>query len=396
MKIYIVGIGMDGGKTLTDEARKAIYSAEVLIGAKRMTEPFVSLGKTVVTSWKTDEICEYIEGGNFGTAAVLMSGDCGFFSGAEALVKRLAGYDTEIIAGISAPVYLCAKLGLPWQDMKFVSLHGTDGNIVRNVRRYARCFFLLGGSITPTDICKRLCEYDMGDIAVHIGARLAYPDERIISGTAEELSTVKCDSLCAVITENPSPETRVRCGIPDSEFLRVEVPMTKSEIRAAVAAKLGVRETDTVWDVGCGTGSVSVECALAANDGIVYAVDRNDTAAELTALNARKFGCDNIRIICGKAPEALRELPVPDKLFIGGAGGHISAILEAAHRDGNSPRIVITAVSLETLHEAVTALKERGLAPGITQISAVRSRVLGTHTMPDPQSPVFIIEGGAE
>ncbi len=396
MKIYIVGIGMDGVKTLTAEAGKAIESADVLIGAKRVTEPFAALGKPVFECWRTDGICEYISRGRFRTAAVLMSGDCGFFSGAQALVKRLAEYDTEVIAGISAPVYLCARLGLPWQDMKLVSLHGADAGIARNVRGNALCFFLLGGDITPADICGRLCEYGMEDITVHIGARLAYPDERIIGGTAKELSEVRCDPLCAVITENPSPEARVRYGIPDGEFLRGEVPMTKAEIRAIIAAKLGVCENDTVWDVGCGTGSVSVECALAASDGTVFAVDKNEQAAALTERNARKFGCDNIRVYRGNAPGALAELPGPDRLFIGGANGHIAEILDAAFAEGNSPRTVITAVSLETLHEAVTALRDRGFSPEVTQISAVRSRVLGTHTMPDPQDPVFIIEGGAK
>lgn len=393
MKIYIVGIGMDGGKTLTAEAKKAIEGSDVLIGAKRMTEPFEGLGKQIFVSWKTDEICEYLAGGNIGTAAVLMSGDCGFFSGAEALAKRLAGYETEIIAGISAPVYLSAKLGIPWQEMKFVSLHGTDANIVRSVRRSPECFFLLGGSVTPADICKRLCEYGMGDITVHIGSRLAYPDERIISGTAQELSEVQCDPLCAVITENRMPEKCVRSGIPDGEFVRGEVPMTKSEIRAAVASKLEICYNDTVWDIGCGTGSVSVECALAAYEGTVFAVDRNEAAAALTEQNARKFGCDNITTICGSAPEVLEALPSPDKVFIGGAGGNIAAILGAAMKGGNLPKIVITAVTLETLGEATEALRSHCFTANVTQLSAVRTRVIGSHTMLDAQNPVFVIEG---
>ncbi|MBR5089739.1 MAG: precorrin-6y C5,15-methyltransferase (decarboxylating) subunit CbiE, partial [Ruminiclostridium sp.] len=292
MKIYIVGIGMDGGKTLTSEAAKAIETADVLIGAKRMTEPFAPLGKQIFESWKTDEICAFLETCGNDTAVVLMSGDCGFFSGAQLLLKRLSGSDTEIIPGISTPVYMCAKLGLSWQDMHFVSLHGTDAHIARNVRRYKKCFFLLGGSVTPAAICERLCEYGTGSVTVHIGAKLAYPDERIISGTAAELTGVECDGLCAVITENPEPEERTASGIPDSAFERGNVPMTKSEIRAALASKLGICYNDIVWDIGCGTGSVSVECALAANDGLVYAVDGNDEAVRLTDRNAHRFGCD--------------------------------------------------------------------------------------------------------
>ena len=396
MKIYIVGIGMDGDKTLTAEAKNAIEKADVIIGAKRVTDPFEESGKTIFASWKTDEIIEYLNGCESVCAAVLMSGDCGFFSGAEKLLTRLSGYDTQVIPGISAPVYMCAKLGLAWQDMKLISLHGADANIVRNIRRNAKCFFLLGGSAAPSELCKRLCDYGMADIKMHIGARLSYPDEKLISGTARELAVVQCDPLCALITENPEPEKSVRFGIPDDEFIRGNVPMTKSEIRAAVASQLGICYNDIVWDIGCGTGSVSVECALAAYDGTVFAVDKNETAAELTRANAVRFGCDNIHVLQGAAPEILSSLPCPDKIFIGGAGGNISAILDTAFAAEKKPAVVITAVSLETLHEAAAALKVHGMTPEITQIAAVRTRVIGTHTMPDPQNPVFVIKGGEE
>ncbi len=396
MKIYIVGIGMDGEKTLTAEAEKVIENAEVLIGAKRMTEPFTTLGKQIFECWKADDICSYLDSSDCRTASILMSGDCGFFSGAETLVKQLSRYDTEIIAGISTPVYMCSKLGIPWQDMHFVSLHGADANIATNVRRYAQCFFLLGGSVTPADICKRLCEYSSSNVIVHIGARLAYHDERIISGFASELTDVSCDGLCAVITENPEPENRIRTGISDSEFERGNIPMTKSEIRAVLASKLGICYNDIVWDIGCGTGSVSVECALAAYDRTVFAVDKNEEAVSLTKRNALKFGCDNIRVVSGSAPDVLLGLPRPNKVFIGGANGNISSIIDAALEGDNSPKVVITAVSLETLNEAVKAMKAHNMTSEITQISAVRSRVFGSHTMPDPQSPVFIIEGDAK
>ena len=396
MKIYIVGIGMDGEKTLTAEAEQAIKNADVLIGAKRMTEPFASLGKEMFECWKTDGICTFLDSCKSSCAAVLMSGDCGFFSGAESLKTRLSGHDTEIIAGISTPVYMCAKLGLSWQDMHFVSLHGADSNIVRNVRRHRKCFFLLGGNITPADICKRLCEYGMCDITVHIGARLSYLGEHITSGSAEQLADTVCDGLCAVITENDAPEKSVRAGIPDSEFERGNVPMTKSEIRAAVASKLGICYNDIVWDIGCGTGSVSVECALAAYDGTIFAADKNSEAIALTDRNAHKFGCDNIKIIDGAAPGALRGLPLPDKVFIGGAGGNISGIIGAAAAGGNAPKIVVTAVTLETLNEAVGAFGDHGIVPEVTQISVTRTRAVGSHTVFDAQNPVYIIGGAVQ
>ncbi|MBO6231061.1 MAG: precorrin-6y C5,15-methyltransferase (decarboxylating) subunit CbiE [Ruminiclostridium sp.] len=394
MKIYIVGIGMDGDKTLTAEARNAILGADVLIGARRMTGPFLGLGKPVFESWRPEEIREHILNSGCGTAAVLMSGDCGFFSGTEKLLEALSDFDTEVIPGISTPVFLCAKAGIPWQDMHFVSLHGTDGNIVRNVRRNKRCFFLLGGDAAPADICRKLCEYGMNAVKIYIGSRLAYVDEYIAEGTAEQFTDIKCNGLCAVITENNEPEMSIPSGIPDGEFIRGSVPMTKSEIRAAVASELKICYNDTVWDIGCGTGSVSIECALSAWNGTVISVDKNEEAAALTRENAVKFGCDNIQVVCGSVPEVLAGLQRPDRVFIGGAGGNISAVIGTAFADENSPRTVVTAVTVETLNEAVSAFRERGIEPGITQISAVRTRSVGKHTMFDAQNPVFIITGG--
>lgn len=158
-KIKIIGIGMDGIKTLTAEGAAAADSAELIIGSKRITEPFLGTDKEIFVSYKTEEIAEYIKNSEYKNIAVLMSGDCGFYSGTEKLLPLLCEYETEVICGISAPIYFCSKIKIPWQDMRFVSLHGADANIVRNVCAHGKTFFLLGGKITPSDVCKRLCEY---------------------------------------------------------------------------------------------------------------------------------------------------------------------------------------------------------------------------------------------
>ena len=393
MKVYVVGIGMDGRKTLTAEAENAIGKADVLIGAKRMTEPFAALGKQVFECWKTDDICAFLGQCGHGTAAVLMSGDCGFFSGARLLEERLSGCDAEIIPGISTPVYMCAKLGLSWHDMKFVSLHGAQGNIVRSVCGNRKCFFLLGGGITPADICKRLCEYGMGDTVVHIGARLSYPDEQLISGTAAELSEVQCAGLCAVITENAAPERNVRTGIPDEEFTRGDVPMTKSEVRAAVASKLNVCYNDTVWDIGCGTGSVSVEMAFRCPDGRVYSFDKKQEAVKLTAENAQLFGCDNIFPYAAELPTLPGDIPSPDNVFIGGSSGNMAEIFALIHERNSNADICVTAVSVETLGQASAAFEAYGGSFDITQLAVTETHRVGGHTMFRAQNPVFIIRG---
>jgi len=394
MKIYIIGIGVEGRKTLTAEAKTVIENADLLIGAERMLEPFLTLKKEYFINWKSEEISEYLSKKSVGTAAVLMSGDCGFYSGAQQLISALSDYETEIISGISSPVYFCSKIKKPWQDMRFISLHGADGNIVRNICRNELCFFLLGGDVTPSKICDKLCEYGRDKIKVYIGENLGYENEKIRSGTVADFTGIECEKLCVIVTENADFERSVPCGINDGDFIRSNVPMTKSEIRNTVISKLNIGRNDVCWDIGCGTGSVSVEIALQCFDGRVYAIDKNEEAIELTAKNAHKFGCDNIEIISGNAPEILSELPGPDKIFIGGSCGKIREILSAAYEKNCNSEVVITAVSLETLNEAVSAFADFGIdSPEIVQLAVTRTKRLGNHTLLSAENPIFIIKG---
>lgn len=393
-KVYIIGIGMNGQETLTQQAETAIESANCLIGAKRMLEPFAALGKPEFSSWNSAEISGFIMDSGYANFAVLMSGDCGFFSGAEGLLKALPdSVQTEIICGISSPVYFCGKLRIPWQDIPTVNLHGKASNIARNAAKYPRCFFLLGGNIGAKEVCQRLCEYGLGTLTVHIGERLGYPQERILSGTAEEFTDIITDPLSVLLTENSNPENGIRSGIPDDEFVRDKVPMTKSEVRALVISKLGIAPENIVWDIGCGTGSVSLEMALQCYNGAVYAIDNNPAASVLTRRNSVKFHCDNITVKTGSAPDEIADFPAPDKVFIGGSSGNLRGIISAALNKNSAAGIVVTAVSLETLHEAAEALSENEIEPEITQAAITRTKKIGSHTMLAAENPIFIIKG---
>lgn len=393
MKIYIIGTGMDGAETLTAKAAEIIKTADVLIGAERILKPFLSCCKAVFTSWKPEDICEFIGKSNYETAAVLMSGDCGFYSGAEKLVKALRAYETEIVCGIASPVYFCSKIKMPWQDMNFISLHGANGNIIRNICRNKYCFFLLGGDIAPADICRKICEYKLENISVYIGEDLALENEKIYSGKAQEFTEIICSKLCVMVTENPNHEHGILCGIADSEFIRGNIPMTKSEVRSLVISKLNIGADDLCWDVGCGTGSVSVEMAMQCYNGTVFSVDKNAAAIDLTIKNRHKFGCDNIIIFHGNAPECLIDLPAPDKVFIGGSCGKTEEIIGTVYKKNPNADIVITAVSLETLEASVNALKSLEITPEIVQAAVTRVNKIGSHTMFAAENPVFIIKG---
>lgn len=393
-KIYIIGIGMNGRETLTKQAQEAINTADCLIGATRMLEPFSDISKPKLASWNSAEIRDYIMSTDFGTYCVLMSGDCGYYSGAQGLLRVLPkDVQTELISGISSPVYFCSKLKIPWQDIPTVNLHGENANIARNAAMHHRCFFLLGGKFTPRDVCKKLCDYGMSNVKVYIGEMLGYSEERIFTGVARDFSDIETSTMSVLISENPTPETFIKTGISDDEFIRGKVPMTKSEIRSLVVSKLGIGPSDIVWDIGCGTGSVSVEMALQCYNGTVCSADIKPEAVELTKQNALKFHCDNIDIVKGSAPEITERFPTPDKVFIGGSGGNLCEIITTAVERNPNIVLLITAVSLETLHQAMEALAELSFSVEICQVSVTRTKRVSCHTMLSAENPVFIIRG---
>ena len=393
MKVYLVGIGTDGSRTLTAEAKQAIDSSELLIGAGRMLAPFADTGKRSFCAYLPKDIRAILDREGPSAAAVLLSGDTGFFSGAAKLRQELAGFDTDTVCGISSPVYLCARAGLSYEDMKYVSLHGREGNIAVNVRMNEKCFFLLGGKYTAAEVCQRLCEYGIPDADIFIGERLGYTGEKITAGTARELRGIETDSLCSMIAVNPAPLRHIPSAIPDGDFVRTDIPMTKSAVRGNIVSGLDIEHDSVCWDIGCGTGSVSVEMAFRCPGGQVYAFDKNSAAVALTLENARHFGCDNITAAQAELPSLPDDIPTPDKVFIGGSSGSMRDILALIGERNPRADITVSAVSLETLSQASEAFAEQGFSCDITQLAVTETRKLGSHTMLRAQNPVFIIRG---
>lgn len=402
MKLYLVGMGPGSGELLTGRARQALEQADAIIGARRVLEllpPQTSENRFEAVA--ANHIRELIQSHpEWNTVAVALSGDVGFYSGAKSIRAAMPEADTEAICGISSPQYLCAKLIRPWQSLHLVSAHGLDCDPAAEVRNYPETFFLTDGVNTPQAIARRLCDGGLGDAVMTVGERLAYPDERITCAPARELVDRSFDKLNAVLVDNPQGFRRESrcCGIEDGEFIRGEVPMTKQEVRAAAMAKLAPRPQDVCWDVGAGTGSVSVEMALACRMGRVYAVEIGEEGCGLIAQNRDKFGTTNLEIIQGAAPQALAPLPAPDVVFVGGSKGNLLSILQAALDKNSQVRLVISAISLETLSAALAAAKNLALRDlEIVQIAASRTRAVGGHHMLIGNNPIFLIcAGGRE
>ncbi len=391
LKVYIIGAGVGNDELFTYAAKKAIEASDIIIGSKRITEN-VSENKEIFNSYKPLEIYEYIKTKRFKNVAVLLSGDVGFYSGAKGLVNLLKEYEIELIPGISSAVYFCARLKMPWEDIKLLSAHGKKANIIGYIRKYKKVFVLLSGKDDIKNLCDKLCFYNMGYVVLNIGQRLSYNDEKIITAKAEDIKNFDFDDLSVILAENQKPYDIFADYIADEEFIRDGVPMTKSEVRTLSVAKLELSSDSVLYDIGAGTGSVSVAAALKIIDGEVYAIEKNENAIKLIEKNKRKFAADNIVVVKGDAPSAFEDLPKPTHIFIGGSSGNIQKIIEAALKKNSRVKIVINAVSLNTVAEIINILKEKNFKYEIVCINISKNKSICGHELMTGQNPIYIFK----
>ena len=394
MKVYLIGVGMGNPATLTGQALEAIGDSPVLVGAPRLLEPWTE-GHDCVPLIAAADIAAYVDKAPRGPVGVLLSGDTGFYSGAKGLWPLLGNHEVITIPGISSLSYFCARLQTTWQDARLVSAHGRSHNAVGEIQRSAKVFALTGGATKAEDICRALAERGLGQVRVSVGERLSYADERIVTGTAAELAGETFADLSVLLAVNPDPVARPwnGSGLPDGAFLRGDVPMTKEEVRALALSKLRLEAHHVVWDVGAGTGSVSVECALSCPAGRVYAVEKKEEALELTRINGERLlgNWKGFHVVPGSAPEAFAGLPAPTHVFVGGSGGALLPVVEQVLEKAPGARIVVNAVTPETMAELLQCRKRFQFAVWeMIQVRVDTFRTAGNYHMPCGGNPVCI------
>ena len=282
--ISLIGMGSGCPESLTAQGLAALQSAGLILGAKRLLEHLpAGCTDNCKAVYKPEEILACLAAQPDTDTAVLYSGDTGFYSGAAKLLPllRAMGYSVRVLPGLSSVQLLAAAVGRPWQDWMLVSAHGRACDPVAEVLAHPQVFFLTGGGDTPATLCAKLTAAGLGAAHALVGENLGTPAEAIRFGLARELAEQSFAPLSVLLIEREALPSRRTPGLPDDAFIRGAVPMTKQEVRAAALAKLAVTPTDTLWDVGAGTGSVSVELALAAPAGQVYAVECDPEACAL-------------------------------------------------------------------------------------------------------------------
>ena len=417
--ISLIGVGMGDRENLTVEAWEAYNRSEYVFGAKRLLEigdagkcyPYY-LAEDILPCLeeilKEDLLQEEIR------VSVLFSGDTGFYSGCDSLYAALQKWaepmgDNVIIRiypGISSVSYLAAATGYSWQDAAILSVHGKadwEKQFVATVQKHAKTFVLTSGGRDVRMIGRLLEKMQGGSekFSLFTGYRLSYADQEVVLRTPEECGQLEKEGIytCLVLNsgfrdhECPKIREQITHGLPDADFIRGEVPMTKEEVREVVISKLHLTRDAVVYDIGSGTGSVAVEIAKCSPKISVYALEHKETGVELIRKNVEKFGVSNLTVVQTHAPEGLDRLPAPTHVFIGGSDGCMKQILEQLQTIKRaSIRVVITAVSLETLAEVTDIIREMQLTQTeIVNLQVSRSRALGRYHLMQAENPVTIV-----
>lgn len=396
MNVTLIGMGSGQPENLTLQGLAALRQADLILGARRLLSVLpAGCTENRAAAYRPDEVAELLQASGAENAVLVYSGDTGFYSGASSMMEKLEalGVRARVLPGLSSIQLLAAALGRPWQGWNLVSAHGRTCDPVAECMQGRPTFFLTGGSEDPATLCAQLAAEGFGDVQGVVGQCLGTPEEKLFRGSVKELAAGRFNSLSVLLVEAVEGLPRRAPGLPDEAFERDDVPMTKQEVRAAVLAKLAVRPEDILWDVGAGTGSVSVELALAAPRGRVYAVECRPEGCALIKANREKFRTRNLVLVEGLAPAALSDLPAPDAVFIGGSKGSLAAIVDAALDKNPDARICVSAIALESLSAAVAALTAKGRTVQVSQIAVSRAKAVGGLHLMMAQNPIYLITG---
>ena len=398
-RVYIIGLGIGNLDYMHKKAWNTIKACDCLIGAERMLRDFQDLNKQIYECADAENISNYINNRNYKAYGILVSGDSGFYSLSKKITGLLIQEDNvqvENIPAVSSLQYFASRLNLPWDNIKYVSAHGRNSNIISNVIFNKKTFILTSRDFRPDNICEILTSKGLGHLRVSVGENLSYENERIVEDEASIIAEMEFDSLTAMIVHNDDfiSMDEGYGSIKDGEFATGKAPMTKREVRTVSIGKLNLKGNYTVYDIGAGTGSVSIEAALKLYDGTLYAVEKDAEAAALIEKNIEKFKTYNIEVIRGTAPEAIAGLPSPDACFIGGSSGNMDEIINAVLTKNPHVNMVINTITLQSLNEAVRCMEKYSFDDvEIVSVSVAKSKKIGNYDLMMGQNPIYIISG---
>jgi precorrin-6Y C5,15-methyltransferase (decarboxylating) len=432
-KVYIIGIGDDGPRGLNQAALEIIEGAEVLFGGERHLSFFPDfVGEKIAIKSNLKEVADLIKR-NLGAKkmAVLASGDPNFYGIAKYLVSKLGKEAFEVLPVISSMQLAFARVKESWDDAILVSVHGRPiESIIEQVRFSSKIGIFTDDEHSPGEIAKVFMEHGLKGYQAFVCENLGGGDERVTETLLEKLPEMEFSPLNVLILKkieenhpplaqseglalparargvgasedqrlvlpDGPPHTKWTFGIPEEEFECMKPRrglITKTEVRVISLAKMSLQEDSVVWDIGAGSGSVSIESALLAPKGRVYAIEKDEEDVGVIHHNLDKFKTPNVRVIHGRAPEVLAGLESPDAVFVGGSGGGMNQILEIClEKLKPGGRLVVNLATIENLTEAYEFFKQRGISMDVSQVQVSRGSPILNLTRFEAFNPVFVI-----
>ncbi|MBD1837112.1 precorrin-6y C5,15-methyltransferase (decarboxylating) subunit CbiE [Coleofasciculus sp. FACHB-64] len=418
--VHVVGIGLDGADGLSHSVREIVEQAMLLIGSDRHLSYFPnSSAQRLILGDLTkvvEEIRDRLSAGS-GGIVVLVSGDPLFFGLGRLLVAQLPSAELTFHPHLSSVQLAFNRIKVPWQDARVISAHGRSLDELTQALQQGieKIAVLTDTQNTPEAIARLLLALDLpSTYQFWVCENLGGADERVRSfpcvGRQLMASLQEQDfaSLNVVVLLRPSDsasksgdaflpnlDALPMLGVPDGSFLSFsDRPglMTKREVRVLVLGELALQPGQIIWDIGAGTGSVSIEIARLFPTSRVYAIEKTAAGTMLIQQNCDRFQVENVISIHGSAPEALYSLPAPNRIFIGGSGGNLTEILDTCNSHLTaSGRLVLALATLEHLNEALSWLSRQQWDYHLLQVQLSRSVPVGSLTRFSPLNPVTIL-----
>ncbi|HWR89538.1 MAG TPA: precorrin-6y C5,15-methyltransferase (decarboxylating) subunit CbiE [Dissulfurispiraceae bacterium] len=430
-KVYVIGIGY---KPLDRLAKNIIAASDIILASRRLHEVFMRytehdhVRERVVVINNVDETINRIREilaqphGDQRPVTLLASGDPLFHGIGRRALREFGREAVEIVPELSSIQVAFARIKLPWDDAFFISLHGGPDpekrrhlpyvitDIPSLIGRHRTIAVLTDRENNPARIAGVIASSPgttHSAVRLHVCEKLGYNDERIVTGRPEEIAAGEYADPNVVIIEREGEQAPVvrepldagsaggetRFGLREEEIAHARGLITKDEVRAVAIHALRLPEQGVLWDIGAGSGSLSVEAARLSPGLSVLSVERSEEQLRHIGENREKFACRNIEIRAGEAPGALDGLPRPDRVFIGGSGGKLGEIIESVSAVMLSGIVVINASTIETFSAAVEALRAHRFDVGAVQVSLARMKPLGSGHFFSALNPVFVIRG---
>ncbi|MCL2761233.1 MAG: precorrin-6y C5,15-methyltransferase (decarboxylating) subunit CbiE [Desulfuromonadales bacterium] len=394
-KIYLVGAGITGWEGFGKKALEVIGKAEVLIGHKRHLDIFPDFSGKKLELEDLTFILEDLKNSNKRTV-ILGSGDPNFFGVARFLFRNFPKERIEIFPNVTSVQYAFARIKEPWDDAVFVSVHGRGlQQAIDRIVAAEKIAVLTDSVNTPARIAEELVKIGADGYEAWLCENMGLPNEKFSKTDVKGLLKVKASELNILILIKiwePSIASYPLMGIDDEEFSAVKKLITKREVRAVTLAKLQLQNDIVMWDIGAGSGSVSIEAGNIISTGKIFAIEHSPQNIGFIKDNLKKFSPRNVKLIEGEATKIVDDLPDPDRIFIGGSGGMLEELIEIANKrlklDG---LVVLNAVTLDTLIKAVEFLEDHGFAVDVTSVNIARTKGATEYKLFEAQNPVYII-----